>query len=880
MTMSIAQRSRPNSARRASVGGPVASFMLVVGLVTCAGVMALFCASAWATGTGRMTVSTFAGTPSAFDKPNSVCADGAGNLYVADTYSDVIRKISPTGEVSVLAGRVDWAGSNDGSGSGAQFCDPQGICFDSADGNLYVADTVTDTIRRVTTSGVVTTIAGLAWTGGSADGSGTTARFSYPSGICYDPIHNCLYVTDSGNYTIRKVTPVGAVTTPAGSAGASGTADGTGAAARFSNANSICFDALDGYLYVTDGSAIRKMSTATPAAVTTIAGVAGWPGSADGTGAAARFYWPTGVCYDQADGYLYVTDTGNDTVRRVSIAGAVTTLAGSAGVIGSSDGAGATARFRRPTGICYNFADSTMYVTDSYNDTVRSVTSAGLVTTFAGSPATFDEPGSVSSDPAGNVYFADTINGVIRKVTPSGTVSILAGGVGVYGTADGTGSGASFSNPNGIWYDAADGNLYVTDTGAQTIRRVSLAGVVTTIAGSAHSSGTADGTTTAARFTWPEGICYDSSDGYLYVTDTSNCTIRKVSTAGVVTTIAGSAGVAGSADGTGAAALFRWPRGLAFNAADGCLYVTDTGNDTIRKVSTAGTVSTFAGTAAVYGSVDGTGGGAQFAAPRGICYDAADGDLYVTDSANDTIRGVTPGAVVTTVAGSAGSIGSGGGVGGTARFAYPMGVGYNAADGAIYVADSYNDTLRQLTIDYAAPVTTAAGLVGDAHSSWQSSSRVTLSRALDGVSYYSVDGGAAQAYSAPFAVSGTGSHVVLYYSVGPSGVTEAAHLGYVNVDTGKPTTQALAAVKVKKGKAATFRFSVTDLTPSATVTIKIYKGTKLKKTLSAGVKATNSAQSYKWTCSLLKGSYTWKLYATDAAGNAQASVSSKALTVK
>ncbi len=195
---------------------------------------------------------------------------------------------------------------------------------------------------------------------------------------------------------------------------------------------------------------------------------------------------------------------------------------------------------------------------------------------------------------------------------------------------------AGFDAPTGGALDG-DGNLYVTDSNNRTIRKVTPAGVVTTFAGSAGLSGSDDGTGPAARFEYPKGVAVDG-DGNLYVTD--NHTIRKVTPAGVVTTIAGTAGSYGSTDGTGAAARFWEPYGVAVDG-DGNVYVADSFNRTIRKVTPAGVVTTLAGSAGSSGSVNGIGPAARFSSPTGVVVDG-DGNLYVIDSYNRTIRKVTP----------------------------------------------------------------------------------------------------------------------------------------------------------------------------------------------------------------------------------------------
>jgi len=611
------------------------------------------------------------GGAASFNQLFGAATDGAGNVYVADSLNSTLRKITPAGVVSTFAGTAGIRGSTDGTGAAASFDRPEGVAADSA-GNVYVADTFNGTIRKITPDGVVTTLAGTAGVFGSTDATGTAASFNQPIGVATDSADN-VYVADFGGSTIRKITPAGVVTTFAGTAGVRGSADATGAAASFNQPIGVATDSADN-VYVADfgGSTIRKITPA--GVVTTLAGTAGVTGSTDATGAAASFNQPIGVATDGA-GNVYVADRGNSTLRRITPAGTVTTLAGAAGVTGSIDATGGAARFNQPFGVATDGAGNA-YVPDNeirrdgsdtlvLSSTLRKITPAGVVTTLAGTAratggsdatgaaASFSFPTGVAADGAGNLYVADTDNHTIRRITRAGVVTTLAGTAGVRGSTDAAGAEASFDQPFGVAADRV-GNVYVADTGNNSIRKITRAGVVTTLAGSAGVFGSADGTGAAASFRSPMSVATGRA-GNVYVADTFNDTIRKITPAGVVTTLAGTASVRGSTDATGAAASFNFPQGVATDSA-GNVYVADTNNFTIRVITPAGAVSTLAGTAGVFGSTDATGGAASFRVPVGLATDGA-GNVYVADFGNSTIRKITPDGSVSTLAGVAGQRG-------------------------------------------------------------------------------------------------------------------------------------------------------------------------------------------------------------------------------
>jgi len=566
---------------------------------------------------------------------------------VADSNNNKIRKITANGTVSTLAGSGSW-GSGDGQGTTASFAYPEKLAVDSS-GNVYVANY--SNIRKITASGAVTTIPGSV--SSEAIGIGK-------NGNIYTASNNKILKFNPSITGLADVNQIAAGENHSLALKSDGTVFGWGSNAY----NQLSFDpyywldspavqvsaggrhslALDSEGNIlawgdnTYGQApwgsLRYLSRVVQVAaggthslaLTSYGSVVAWGNNANGQTNVPAGYTQASFCDDEGKGIavdsagnVYVADTLNNKIRKISANGIVTTLAGT-GNWGSQDGPGSSATFDSPEGIAVD-SNGNVYVADTGNGKIRKITSAGAVSTFVGSLWSVKDI-AVSGT---IVYVLKTYENKILKITSNGTISTLAGS-GSYGSANGIGNAASFARPKGISVDA-NGNIYVADTGNKKIRKITSSGNVTTFAGSGLR-GSANGQGVAASFgTHLGGLTIDSS-GNLYVADTDNSSIRKITSNGTVSTLAGS-GQRASTDGTGLEASFMEPFSIAFHSSG--LYVAE--NYKIRKITTTGAVTTFAG-AETYGSQDGV---AKMATGNKITQIAAGGAHSLALTANGTV---------------------------------------------------------------------------------------------------------------------------------------------------------------------------------------------------------------------------------------------------
>jgi uncharacterized protein (TIGR03437 family) len=578
-------------------------------------------------------------TSASLNQPSGVAVDAAGNLYIADFNNNRIRKVSPGGTITTIAGNGVATFSGDGEpATSASLSGPVGVAVDSA-GNLYIADKYNQKIREVS-GGVITTIAGNGNQGFSGEGvPATTASLNFPEAVAVDSAGN-VYIADTGNNRIREVSG-GAINTVAGNGAGGLPSDGVAATSSPLNGpQGVAVDSA-GNLYIADvfNNRVRKVFGGI---ITTVAGTGARGFSGDGGPAtSALLDYPYGVAVDTA-GDLFVIDYFNHRIREVS-RGTITTVAGS-GDEGSGDGGPATsASLNLPFGVAIDTGGN-LYIADFGNNRIRKV-SGGIITTVAGNgtagfsgdglsatSASLNGPEAVALDSSGNLYIADFYNNRIRKVS-GGTITTVAGGGGALGEGVPAMS-ASLNGPSGVAVDSA-GNLYIADELNNRIREVS-GGIITTIAGNGNQGFAGEGVpATSASLNNPYAVAVDSL-GNLYIADQGNSRIREVSS-GTITTVAGGGSTLGEG-GPATSAKLNHPFGVAVDSA-GNLYIADTDDQRVRKVA-GGTINTIAGNGTQ--GFSGDGGAATSASlfyPEGLAFDSA-GNLYVADSSNGRIREV------------------------------------------------------------------------------------------------------------------------------------------------------------------------------------------------------------------------------------------------
>ncbi|MGH8907595.1 MAG: hypothetical protein ACRD0K_13975, partial [Egibacteraceae bacterium] len=594
--------------------------------------------------------------------PTGIAIGTDGAVYIADTDNHRIRRIDPNGTITTIAGTGAYRFAGDGGpATQAPLAAPTGIAI-GPDGALYIADTDNHRIRQIDPNGTITTLAGTGTEGFSGDNEpATQAQLDDPQGVAIGP-DGAVSIADTDNHRIRRVDPNGIITTLAGT-GTEGFAGDRGPAtqAQLDSPEGIAI-AGDGTLYIADTDNHRIRQIDPNGTITTLAGTGAKGFFGDGGPATqAQLAYPTSVAIG-TDGALSIADDGNHRIRGIDAGGAITTLAGTGPGYPGDGGPARRAQLDLPTGVAIG-PDGAVYVVDTDNDRVRRIDADGIITTVAGTgiegfsgdggPATqaqLDYPTSVAIDQAGNLYITDGRNERVRRVDADGIITTVVGTDRPAFSGDGPATQAQLAFPTDVAIDQI-GNLYITEAGKHRVRRVDADGIMTTVAGTGIEGFSGDGgPATQAQLTHPEGIAVDD-DGTLYITDDSN-RIRRVDADGIITTVAGTGAEGFSGDGGPATqAELNNPEGIAIGG-DGTLYIADSDNDRIRRITPTGVITTLAGTEGPLGGGD-PATHARFAYPTGVAIDQA-GNLYITESGDGRLRGIDPTGVITTIAGGSG----------------------------------------------------------------------------------------------------------------------------------------------------------------------------------------------------------------------------------
>lgn len=646
--------------------------------------------------------------------PTGIAVDAAGNLYIADANNHRIRKVSSTGLISTIAGTgtAGFSGDN-GPAAAAQLNHPEGV-FADASGNIYIADTYNNRIRKISTNGTISTIAGTGTAGFSGNsGPATLAQLNQPTCVLMDAAGN-LFIADSYNNCVRKVDASGNMSQVAGNTSIGFSGDGAAATyAQLWQPYALTLDAA-GNLYITDTGNNRIRKVGINGNITTIAGAGlSSPPNNNGPALQANLDNPVGIARD-ATGNLYVSEMMSHSIRKISSSGTITALAG-AGTAGyAGDGGPAdSARLNLPHAIVAD-ASGNLWIADTGNNRVRKIGANDTITTVAGTGtssfagdggpalnAQLDKPSGMTLDKSGNLYIADAANHRIRKITQAGTVSTIAGnGVQGFSGDGGSALAAALNQPSSIAFDTI-GNLFIADAGNNRIRKIDTSGIISTVAGTGVAGHSGDGAPAlAAKLNFPSGVALDRF-GNIFVADTYNNRVRSIEAAsGNIFNVAGNGIFGFSGEGSPAAyAQMKHPLGVTVDTA-GNIYITDTGNNCLRKVTPGGYIYTVAGTGGSFGFM-GDGGAATDALlnqPATTLLDQA-GNMYIADAGNNRIRKVSPSGSINTIAGSslAGMFGGDGGPAIQAKLNQPYAT-VQGPDGNLYISDQDNQRIRVLCV--------------------------------------------------------------------------------------------------------------------------------------------------------------------------------------
>jgi sugar lactone lactonase YvrE len=646
----------------------------------------------------------------ALASPSALLVTEEGELLIADTENHRIRKVDQNGLITTIVGTgVNGFGGDDGPPDKAQLWSPRGLAFDQ-NGNLLIADTANHRVRRVERKEdalVITTIAGTGSAGFGGDGgSAKNAQLSGPRGLAVDAAGN-IYIADTGNHRIRKIDGSGNISTVAGSGERGFGGDGGPATSALLNSPVAVAVSPSGDLFIADAGnhRLRRVSGGT---ITTVAGTGRPTFSGDGGPAAqASLNVPMHLIFDAA-GNLYIADSGNNRVRRIDSSGVITTVAGSGARGFSGDGGAALqASLNAPVALAVH-PDGTLLIADMGNNRVRAVDAQGVIRTRAGGGigdggdprrAVLRLPYGVAVDAQGRLYIADTEHHRIRRIVlgeENLKIETIAGtGLPGFNGDDRPAVEAHLNFPRGLAVDA-EGNLYVADTFNHRVRKITPEGMILTVAGTGRAGFSGDGDLAVrAELRFPLAVAVDV-EGRLYIADAGNNRVRRVDRDGVIVTIVGTGKRGFEGDGGPAtAAALDTPAALAFDK-EGHLLIADMGNHRIRRVDSSGTITTLAGKGTPGSAGDGGAAkDAELNTPGGLAVDG-EGTIFIADSGNHRVRKIGSDGNISAVTGTGtAGLGGDGALASAATLNFPTGLAI-APDGQLVIADTFNHRVRKL----------------------------------------------------------------------------------------------------------------------------------------------------------------------------------------
>ena len=634
---------------------------------------------------------------------DGVAVDASGDVYIADPGTDVVEKVTPGGTLSIFAGTGSQGPPTAGPATSSELNGPQGVAVDSS-GNVYIADTGNSLVEKVTPAGTLSVVAGIVRSSGPPTaGAATSSELDQPGGVAVDGTGD-IYIADSSNSVVEKVTPTGTLSIFAGIVASYGAP--TAGAATSSSLNTPNGVAVDGsgnvYIADTDNSVVEKV---TPTGTLSIfAGVvASYGAPTAGAATSSTLDYPYGVAVDSS-GNVYIADLYNAEVEKVTASGTLSIFAGTGSQAAPTAGTATNSPLNTPVGVAVD-SSGNVYIADTNNDVVEKV-AGGTLSIFAGAgsrgaptagPATSSKlggPFGVAVDSSGNVYIADGLNNVVEKVTPAGTLSIIAGIVGSSGPPTaGPATSSTLNTPVGVAVDGA-GNVYITDAQNNVVEKVTPAGTLSIFAGIVGSSGPPTaGPATSSTLHTPYGLAIDSA-GNVYITDSGNEVVEKVTPSGTLSIIAGIAGSSGPPTaGPAIKSRLDGPAGVAVDGS-GNVIIVDFGNDVVEKVTTAGTLSILAGDGTSGAPTAGLATASMLDSPHGVAVDSS-GNVYIADASNNLVEKVTPAGTLSIFAGTgtAGPPTPGPAI--SSKLHLPLDVAVDAS-GNVYVADGDNSDVEEV----------------------------------------------------------------------------------------------------------------------------------------------------------------------------------------